>query len=129
MKKLLLILLITSSTFAQQNESGWLFINTETIPRDKQLHGAVGLFTAATTYSFTYGITKGNRKKSKIYAIVVPSLIGLGKELVDSKKGGSGFDLTDLGYTVGGAVLMTYTIDFLVGIKNRRKEILITKTK
>ena len=122
-------MLITSSTYAQQKESGWLFINTETIAPDKQLHGAVGLFTAATTYSFAYGITKGNRKKSKIYAIVVPSLIGLGKELVDSKKGGTGFDLTDLAYTVGGAVVMTYTIDFLVGRKNKRKDKLITKIK
>ena len=125
MKKLIIIILILKLNIlsAQMSQdTGWLFVPTTTIPEDKQTHAAAGMFLAATGYAFTYGITKGNRRKSVIVGIAAPTLIGLAKEIADNQPGGTGFDSKDLLYTAASGVVVSFSLDFIVGRKNRRNK-------
>jgi len=122
MRKLIFILLIFPllSNAQQESSLGWLFVNENTIPLDKQMHGAGGMYLGGVSYIVTYGGTK-DRKKSKIVGILTPIIVGTIKELSDSTKSNNKFDWADLGYTVGGGIVATYTFDFLVGRANKRK--------
>jgi len=119
MRKLIFILLILPF-LSNAQDVGWLFVNENTIPLDKQMHGAGGMYLGGVSYIVTYGGTK-DRKKSKIVGILTPIIVGTIKELSDSTKSNNKFDWADLGYTVGGGIVATYTFDFLVGRANKRK--------
>jgi len=122
------VIIITSITLIYaQNDIGYMFINEKTIPLDKQTHFVAGGFIALTSYHTAYSINGGNRKNSKFWGIVTPIVIGTIKELSDTKKGGTGFDVIDLGYTAVGGVIGTYTIDFLIGVDKRRSKRAIKK--
>ena len=120
MRKLIFILLILP-LLSNAQDVGWLFVNENTIPLDKQMHGAGGMYLGGVSYIVTYGQTK-DRKKSKIVGILTPILVGTIKELSDSTKSNNKFDWEDLGYTVGGGIVATFTFDFLVGRANRRND-------
>jgi len=120
MRKLIFILLILP-ILGNAQDVGWLFVNKNTIPLDKQMHGAGGMYLGGVSYIVTYGETK-NRKKSKIVGILTPIIVGTIKELSDSTKSNNKFDWEDLGYTVGGGILATYTFDFLVGRANKKRK-------
>jgi len=124
MKRLALVLFLFSGLIYSQESSGvgYLLVSENFIALDKQAHGAAGLWLGAGAYSMTYEITKGNRKKSKFWGIATPILIGTLKELSDNKAGGTGFDWADLGYTAGGGIVATYTLDFLIVRKNKRNK-------
>ena len=122
MKKLFSILLFVALTASQAQDSqiGYLFISENTIPLDKQMHGAAGIGLGTMSYMVAYGASGENRKTAKIWGILVPTLAGTIKELADIKT--TGFDWADLGYTVGGGIVATYTFDFLVGRANKRRK-------
>ena len=123
MKAILLFVLLSTSLNAQKdNGLGWMFINTNTIAADKQEHFVGGGFIGMNAYFIAYGSTNHDRKKAKFWGILTPILVGTIKELSDSRKGGTGFDWADLGYTAGGGIVATYTFDFLVGRKKRRNK-------
>ena len=117
---LLIALFLTFNIYAQENSTGWMFINTNTISADKQIHFTGGGFIGMTAYFTTLQLTNENRKKARFWGIATPILVGTLKELSDSRSGGTGFDWVDLGYTAGGGITATYTFDFLVGWKIRR---------
>jgi len=120
MRKLIFILLILPF-LSNAQDIGWLFVNENTIPLDKQMHGAGGMYLGGVSYIVTYGQTK-DRKKSKIVGILTPIIVGTIKELSDSTKSNNKFDWEDLGYTVGGGIVATFTFDFLVGRAKRKKQ-------
>lgn len=72
----------------------------QAIETDKAAHtfaGALaGGFTTCATQSFTLGVGAA-------------TLAGLGKEIYDSRSGGTGFNGADLGYTVAGGVVAAGT--------------------
>ena len=88
MKKLLLLLLLSSYVKAQ-------------IATDKIEHFVGGVIITQITYQLTPKLTKNNRI---ILSISTPIAIGLAKELYDSRKGGTGFDVNDLIATSLGGV-------------------------
>jgi uncharacterized protein YfiM (DUF2279 family) len=89
-----------------------------TIPQDKQLHYISGLLTSAVAYTFSYGLqnkyTTNKKKHNKALIIAAGAALGIGlvKELYDSRKGGSGFDIKDLGATVLGGMTLGVTYKF-----------------
>jgi len=117
--KILIIGLLVSLMCLSQNDSnlGYMFINENTIPLDKQAHFAGGAFFAVGGYSLGYGAYE-NRKRGKFWGIVTPILAGTVKELCDIKT--TGFDVKDLAYTAVGGILTTHTIDFYVGKKIKK---------
>jgi len=122
MKKLITIiaLLICFSTNAQEDSSlGWLFINSNTIALDKQFHAAGGMYLGGSSYLVALGANGGKRSNAKLWGILVPAIVGTLKEWSDAKT--TGFDFADLGYTIGGGIVATYTFDFLVQRKKRRR--------
>ena len=120
MRKLFSILLFVALTASQAQDSqiGWLFINENTIPLDKQAHAMGGIGLGTMSYMVAYGASGENRKTAKICGILVPTLAGTIKELADTKT--TGFDWADLGYTVAGGVVATYTFDFIVHRAKKR---------
>lgn len=115
--KTLLTLLFPLFIFGQ-SEIGYLFISENTIPLDKQIHGAAGIGLGTVSYMVAYGASGENRKTAKIWGMLVPTLAGTIKELADIKT--TGFDWVDLGYTVAGGVVATYTFDFIVHRAKKR---------
>lgn len=96
-----------------------MFINENTIPLDKQAHFAGGALFAVGGYSLGYWADE-NRKRGKFWGIVTTVLVGTVKELCDINT--TGFNAKDLGYTAVGGIVMTYTYDFLLGRKLKRKK-------
>ena len=95
MKKLIIFFLFISSFCHAQ----------KLIPDDKAAHILAGALISQTTYIYTYKFTQ-DKNKALICSIVTPILVGTIKELYDSRKGGSGFDVKDLGCTVIGATIV-----------------------
>ena len=90
MKKLILLLLfIPIFAFSQKVEKPFYKQN------DKQAHFFAGAVIAQSTYHFVYKHTE-DKKTATICAMVMPIAVGLTKELIDSRKGGSGFNKQDL---------------------------------
>lgn len=85
-------------------------ICTAQIQNDKLLHIGAGALTGSMAYAVTYKITE-NKTKSIIACIGSSILIGLAKELYDSRKGGTGFNNQDLIATGLGGVSAGITIN------------------
>ena len=116
----LIYLSIALLSLIAHSQNGWMGVSENTIPFDKQMHFTGGGFIGLSSYHVAYSINGGNRKKSKFWGIVAPIIIGTIKELSDTRKGGTGFDVIDLGYTAVGGVVGTYTADLLVGFDKRK---------
>lgn len=110
MRKLITLLLIASAGFAQQKKP--------LIPKDKVMHFAAGTLTSAFAYTFAYGLqdkyTTSKKRHNKALIIAAGAAFGMGlvKELYDSRKGGSGFDVKDLGATALGGMILGVTYKF-----------------
>lgn len=80
------------------------------IQEDKIKHFGVGAIVGTGAYFVTYDITH-NKTKSTIACIGSSILIGLAKELYDSRKGGTGFNNADLLATGLGGISAGITIN------------------
>ena len=123
MKKLfsiLLFLLPIIGNSQQESSLGWMFINTNTIDADKQLHFVAGSWGGVTGYTIAYGANGHKRGNAKLWGVLTSVVLGTLKEVYDIKT--TGFDWADLGYTVGGGIVATYTFDFFVGRANKRRK-------
>lgn len=121
MKKTILILsiILSLNLQAQKSDLGWLFINENTIALDKQQHAVGGIFLGTTAYMIAYQGKDKNRKRARFWGIVVPIVGGTLKEFADRNT--TGFDMADLGYTVAGGVVATFTFDLLMKRKHKRQ--------
>lgn len=92
-------------------------ICTAQIQQDKVLHFGAGAVVGGVAYAVTYDVTK-NKTKAVLASIGSSLLIGLGKELYDSRKGGTGFDNADLLATgLGG-----FTAGITINLFNHKKK-------
>ena len=93
MKKLLIVILFTS------------FLNATFLTEvDKQKHFAVSAVIGFTSSNIAYHY-RYTETESFWIGVAVAMSIGVGKELYDSRNGGTGFDMEDIGADVMGAVL------------------------
>lgn len=92
-------------------------ICTAQIQNDKLKHFGVGAVVGSGAYYFTYKATE-NKAKSVLASIGSSLLIGLGKELYDSRKGGTGFDNADLLATGFGG----FTAGITINLFNHKKK-------
>jgi hypothetical protein len=123
MKKLFSILVFLPLFLtAQEKEStiGWMFINENTIPLDKQSHFIFGGWGGVVGYSVAYGANGKKRGNAKLWGIVTATVLGTLKEVSDINT--TGFDNADLAYTIAGGVFTTYTFDFLVGLNIKKQK-------
>ena len=128
MRKVVLLLvtvLALNLSSAQKSELGWMFVNSNTIELDKQLHFVAGGGVAMAGYFVAYGTNGQRRSNAKLWGILSATVIGTIKEMADADarrkgNGGNGFDAEDLAYTVAGGIVATYTFDFLVVRAKRR---------
>lgn len=73
--------------------------------RDKNIHFLAGQ-TISSTVGTAYFLIKPYKPfKACLVGFVAGSLAGLGKEIYDSRKGGSGFDSEDLKVTMWGSLV------------------------
>lgn len=80
------------------------------IQEDKIKHFGVGAIVGTGAYFVTYKYTE-SKTKSTIACIGSSVLIGLAKELYDSRKGGTGFNNADLLVTGLGGISAGITIN------------------
>ena len=114
-------LIMTSSLNAQESKIGWMFINENTIALDKQMHFVGGAGVSAVTYAIALDHNGGRRGNAKMWGIISSVAIGTLKEAMDSGSGGTGFDWADIGYTVAGGIVGTYTFDILANRAKKRQ--------
>ena len=111
MKKLITLLLLTSLGFAQQKKQ-------PAIPKDKVMHFAAGTLISAFSYLPAYALQskyrtgKKRHNRAVLISAGVATAMGLLKEAYDSRKGGSGFDIKDLGVTTLGGMTLGVTFKF-----------------
>lgn len=118
---LITTLLLTCKGNAQDSQVGWMFINENTIPLDKQMHFVGGAGVSAVTYAVVLDHNGGRRGNAKMWGIISSVAIGTLKEAMDSGSGGTGFDWRDIGYTVAGGIVGTYTFDILTNRAKKRQ--------
>ena len=123
MKKAVLILgmILSGAMYAQDSKIGWMFINENTVALDKQMHFVGGAGVSAVTYALALDHNGGRRGNAKMWGIISSVVIGTLKEAMDSGSGGTGFDWADIGYTVAGGVVGTYTFDILANRAKKRQ--------
>ena len=110
MKKLLLILLLP------------IFGNSQWIENDKQLHLLGGAGFGAMGYTIGYEVSKGKRHTAIWYGIGSATAVGTFKELWDIPS--TGFDSSDLVFTIVGGVISTFATDLIMSshsYKERKK--------
>ncbi len=91
------------------------------IENDKALHFLGGNLYGLAGAGIAKQISKGDRFWTFAGAVGGSALIGLGKEAIDSGKGGSGWDNQDLLATVLGGLTVGITIDVFTDHKNKRR--------
>lgn len=96
------------STVFMECFSTMLLYNSVDIPNDKKLHFLTGNFVGIGVGALVYKRTK-NTWLASGSALLAGSLVGLGKEWIDSKTGGV-VSNTDANYTIGGAFTSAVTI-------------------
>lgn len=104
----LFLLLVSTQLFAQ-------------IEQDKALHFLGGNLYGLAGAGIAKQISKGNRFWTFAGAVGGSALIGLGKEAIDSKEGGSGWSNEDLLATIIGGATVGITIDLFTDHGSRRK--------
>lgn len=102
-----------------------LFLETSAfsqVENDKVLHFVGGNLYGLAGAGIAKQISNGDRFWTFAGAIGGSALIGLGKEAIDSRKGGSGWDNDDLLATVLGGATVGITIDLFTDHKKRRRQ-------
>ena len=125
MQKLIVVSFLFLSLFSQSQDYGWLGMPERWMEYDKQAHVLGGAWTGVVGYNITYSLMKTDdvkkkRRTSKLVSIGFGILVGSLKEWNDVNQGGK-FDFADIGYTVGGNLLATYTFDILRNKKQKKK--------
>lgn len=83
---------------------------------DKKLHSLVGGATSAG--SFLFVLSKGgNAEDALVASFVIPSLLALGKEVIDTYNG----SLADISYTIGSAIIVGGTMYIIKRRKNKKR--------
>ncbi len=118
---LVLALMFSTLGNAQDSTIGWMFINENTIALDKQMHFVGGAGVSAVTYAIALDHNGGRRGNAKMWGIISSVAIGTLKEAMDSGSGGTGFDWADIGYTVAGGIVGTYSFDILANRAKKRQ--------
>lgn len=77
------------------------------IEQDKVLHFSAGVGSGLVAGAITYGLTTDSNK-AFYGALITGTTLGLGKELYDTRSGGSGFDVKDWGATIIGTIASAY---------------------
>ncbi len=110
------MLTVASSTLAAQPKGkGILYLNTDIVHADKQKHFLYGGMAAAPVYlTFRYRLNQ-SRKMSVLYTWAFATLIGTGKEFLDSKQKGDHFDIGDLAITSAGGLFVSLSFDLIIG--------------
>lgn len=85
-------------------------ICTAQIQADKIKHFGAGAVVGAGAYYLTYKYTE-SKNKAFLASIGSSMLVGLAKELYDSRKGGTGFNSADLLATGAGGFTIGITIN------------------
>ena len=85
---------------------------SQEIPYDKKAHFVAGAWVSACAYPIVYSITK-DKKKAFLYSLGASTLVGLGKEILDSTKPHNRFDSADLGTTILGGFMVSFTFEIL----------------
>ena len=80
-----------------------------------------GAGVSAVTYAIALDHNGGRRNNAKMWGIISSVAIGTLKEAMDSGSGGTGFDWADIGYTVAGGIVGTYTFDILANRAKKRQ--------
>lgn len=119
--KILIFLFTISIGYSQNNQKGILFVNSNTMPTDKQYHMAAGGLIGFSSYQLFYKTQKNNRLKSIIFATLSATFIGTLKELSDTGQKGNKFDWADLAHTSAGGLFGAITVDLLMSAKNKPK--------
>ena len=122
MKRLLLLLAVLTLSInvsAQESKVGWMFISENTIALDKQMHFVGGLGVSIPAYAIAYDHNGGRRGNAKLWSVISSFAVAVLKEGMDSSSGGTGFDWADIGYTVAGGTVGSFTFDIL---SNRAKK-------
>jgi len=111
MKKLITILLLSIGSLQAQNKFGndYIFASDNFIEVDKQYHFIGGFIFAPIGYF--YGLEKfdGDRSKAIWTGVALGTGVGLVKEITDINK--TGFNTTDLVWTIVGATASTWITD------------------
>lgn len=94
-------------------------VNAQKIGKDKYYHLGAGALASGFTGGLAYELTNDLNKSLK-YGLATGVLAGVGKELYDSRNGGSGFDVKDLGFTVVGSLAGTYITYLINKPRNKR---------
>lgn len=128
------LLSIPSKCLAQQINSqssdiGYLFVNENFIPLDKQMHGAGGMVIGVLGYSVSRGAFKQKRWVSILTGTLMATGVGHLKETSDNKAGGTGYDNIDLLYTSVGGLVSSIGLDLLVGSNERIEFRKLSKSK
>lgn len=95
------------------SQTGFMLVDKEVIPLDKQQHFAGGAFIALPTYTIARYELGMKRRNSILLAVGVSSLAGVIKEMSDNNKKNNKFDVVDLAYTSGGGLFMSLTLDLI----------------
>jgi uncharacterized protein YfiM (DUF2279 family) len=111
----LLLLMFMSSAKAQNNTVLNLGIGD-----DKYMHFAAGTGVSMLAGCIFHDIT-GDLNKSVKFSLASGIGAGLTKELLDTRKGGSGFNTPDLLFTAAGAALGTYLTYIINKPRKRRR--------
>jgi putative lipoprotein len=98
MKKIIATLLFSAIATAQG------------IQKDKVMHFVAGAVVGSASYVVAYDITH-DKTKALIASTVMSILAGVGKELIDSRKGGTGFNNQDIVATGLGGLTIGVTIN------------------
>ncbi|OQD42623.1 hypothetical protein BUL40_08830 [Croceivirga radicis] len=97
------------------------FLAHSQLEKDKALHFLGGNLYGLAGAGIAKQISKGNRFWTFAGAVGGSALIGLGKEAIDSGKGGSGWDNEDLLATVLGGLTVGVTIDLFTNHERQKK--------
>lgn len=82
-------------------------VNAQTIGKDKYYHLGAGALASSFTGGLAYELTNDLNKSLKI-SLATGVFVGVAKEVYDSRDGGSGFDIADIGATLVGSLAGTY---------------------
>lgn len=121
MKKILLLLL-SIPALNLSNAQEYSFTS------DKQIHFIGGGILGTVGYVTTYDLTEGNRFASYLGGTASAGLVGLFKEVYDSRSNGTGFNGADLAYTALGGLVSSFVTDLIMSkqtYKKRRKRRII----
>lgn len=109
MKKTFTILILLMY-LSINSQTGWLGIDNNDVPVDKQTHFVAGSASGTVFYTLGYNWTKGDRFKAFKISIGITTALGTIKEITDS----TGFDTYDLLATMAGGVASAWVTDALM---------------